>query len=306
MRDGRRLVFVGGPPRSGTTLVQNVLDSHPDILGTPELLHLPEVLRLRARFLDSVDRSFLEFFCDRAGVDRAMYGFMERFLGPVLESCDLTYVSEKTPSNALVFAELHELLPRAKFVFVVRDPRAIVSSMQRIGARARAKGLRTPSYASDTRDAVREVKRHLSAGFAFARSQPGLCFTVRYEDLTTRPADVTRELCDFLELEWSESMLWPEKYPHAGERSLTREGLWYESAEFNRALSPDRNEAWREEFDAGQQIFVTNAFREHAETEQAGYALDLAHLRGLRGLGARMEWASGAVLRRIRRAMTPP
>ena len=304
--DGQRLVFVGGPPRSGTTLVQNVLDSHPEILGTPELLHLPGLLRLRSDFLNSIDRGFLEYFCGPTEVDRATYEFMERMLGPILDSTTARYVSEKTPSNALVFSELHDLLPSARFVFVTRDPRAIVSSMQRVGPRARAKGRTPPRYTTNVPAAVREVNDHLAAGFAFASQRPDRCLTVRYEELTTRPREVTERLCEFLELEWSESMLYPERLPHAGEHALTREGVWYVPDEFKRALTPQRNEAWTFELGRGDQILVTRAFRNCPGLAEAGYGIDLNHLEGTRGLVAEVSWGSGAVLRRIRRQLAPP
>lgn len=44
---GKRYILVGGAPRSGTTLLQNILDSHPDIVGGPEFMHLRDFVELR-------------------------------------------------------------------------------------------------------------------------------------------------------------------------------------------------------------------------------------------------------------------
>ncbi|MGB0109821.1 MAG: sulfotransferase, partial [Terriglobales bacterium] len=41
-----RLIFVGGSPRSGTTLVQRVLDCHPEIYGGPEFDFVPPIVDL--------------------------------------------------------------------------------------------------------------------------------------------------------------------------------------------------------------------------------------------------------------------
>lgn len=299
--DGQRLVFVGGSPRSGTTLVQNVLDSHPEILGTPELLHLPDLIRLRSRMSNSIERGFLEFFCDHSDVDRATYEFVERLLGPIVESASTRYVCEKTPSNVLVFSEIQDLFPAARFVFVIRDPRAIVSSMQRVGNRARARGIKQRRFATDVGAAISQLKDHLEAGFAFASRSPDRCLIVGYEELTTRPRVVTERLCEFLGLEWSESMLYPERFPHSGAHALTREGVWYEPAEFERALSPERNTAWTAELNEGAQIMVTRAFRDYPGLSEAGYRLEMDHLSGTRALGARVSWGSQAVLRRVKR-----
>lgn len=46
---GERLIFTGGAARSGTTLVQNILDSHPDIVGGPEFLHLEDLMAFKKK-----------------------------------------------------------------------------------------------------------------------------------------------------------------------------------------------------------------------------------------------------------------
>lgn len=304
VKEGERLVFVGGPPRSGTTLVQNVLDSHPEILGTPELLHFPDVLKLRALFLGSVRRGFLEFFCESEDVDCAAYAFIDRMLGPVIEESSARYISEKTPGNALVFGQISELLPRARFIFVIRDPRAIVSSMMRIGDRARAKGVSLGVHMESPRAALKEVKNLLRSGFSHASERPGRCCVVKYEDLTTDPETVTRRLCDFLGLEWSESMLYPERHQHLGEEPATREGVWYEPAEFRRALVADRNDAWRKELNAAAQIMVARAFRNDEWMLEAGYSFDSVPA-GLKGIAGRVAWGSGALAHRLRRRLAP-
>lgn len=301
--DGDRLLFVGGPPRSGTTLAHNVLDSHSDILGTPELLHLPDLLHVRSLFLNSVDEKLLEFFCDRPDVDRAMYEFIDRILGPVVAASDACYVSEKTPSNVLIFRDLHELFPGARFVFVIRDPRAIVSSMLAVGERARAKGEGAPGFTRDVRVAVQSVRQHLEAGFDFARSAPDRCFILRFEDLTTRPEEVTRELCDFLRLDWSASMLRPDMVSHTSENALTKTGVWYDQAMFNRKPDPTRIDAWTDKLAPGHQVLVTRAFGHNGGLRGAGYKLKLDHLRGARRLAARASWARAAAGYRVRRAL---
>jgi len=251
--------------------------------------------------LNSIDRGFLEFFCDHSDVDRATYEFVERLLGPIVNSANTRYVCEKTPSNVLVFSEIRDLFPSARFIFVIRDPRAIVSSMQRVGVRARAKGIRSLRYATDVGAAVKEVKDHLEAGFTFASRSPDQCFTVCYEELTTRPREVTERLSEFLGLEWSESMLYPERFPHAGEHALTREGVWYEPADFKRALSPERNTAWTAELNKGVQILVTRAFRNFPGLSEAGYLFEMDHLGGPHALGARVSWGGQAIIRRVKR-----
>ena len=53
--EGERLIFIGGSPRSGTTLIQNILDSHPEIAGGPEF----NLIRYFMKFHHDVD-NFIE------------------------------------------------------------------------------------------------------------------------------------------------------------------------------------------------------------------------------------------------------
>ena len=301
--EGERLIFVGGAPRSGTTLVQNVLDSHPDILGTPELLHLPDLLRVHSQFQDALDRGLLGFFVDEPSLDRATACFLDRLLGPTLAKTEARFLSEKTPSNALVFEQLRRFLPRARFVFVVRDPRANVSSMLRVGQRALAKGEGSPDYTLDVRAAIRAVRQHLKAGFAFARAAPDTCLTLRYEELASRPVETTRALCRFLDLPWEESMISPAGVKHAGEGDITRTGVWYDSHSFNRDPEAGRASAWTRELEPGYQVLVTRAFRGDDRLRQAGDELGLGHLTGGGRIRAMAEWATDGLGYRIRKPL---
>lgn len=111
--DGRQLIFVGGAPRSGTTLVQNMLDSHPEIFGGPEFLHIPEIIELRDRMHHSVSRHLIDQVCSHGQVDAQFRTLIEGFLMPPARQPDIRLISEKTPGNVLVFAELMSLWPRA-------------------------------------------------------------------------------------------------------------------------------------------------------------------------------------------------
>jgi hypothetical protein len=51
-----RLVFVGGSPRSGTTLVQRVLNHHPKVYGGPEFDFIPSIAELYQKFLRGLEK----------------------------------------------------------------------------------------------------------------------------------------------------------------------------------------------------------------------------------------------------------
>ncbi|MEO1139914.1 MAG: sulfotransferase, partial [Pseudomonadota bacterium] len=55
LKNGRGMIFVGGPPRSGTTLLQRIMGAHQDVFAGPEFDFIPtHVFELRKKMLRSI------------------------------------------------------------------------------------------------------------------------------------------------------------------------------------------------------------------------------------------------------------
>ena len=167
---GDRFIFVGGSPRSGTTLVQNILDTHTEICGGPEFLHLPDIVGLRNNLYNLIDRGWITKFCSYNQVDRSICSLIENLLLPLADRQGCQFLSEKTPANVLIFSELMELFPQAMFIHIIRDPRAIIAPMIRVGIRNKEKGWKTQDFTTDVSAAISHVKKCFRAGFAVTAS----------------------------------------------------------------------------------------------------------------------------------------
>ncbi|MBV1906180.1 MAG: sulfotransferase [Pseudomonadales bacterium] len=268
-----RIIFLGGSPRSGTTLVQNMLDSHPDILGGPEFLHLPDIIALRKKLLDSVSRGWIDIICTTEQVDKQISAFIDNVLIPFADAHGAKYVSEKTPENVLVFCELMELYPQSKFVHVVRDPRAIIASLLKVGKKARESNQVPADHAANVLSAIRHVKRSFSAGFDAVHAQPDQVYTLVYEELVKDPAGEMAKLCEFLGITWNEEMLRPGEKKHLGEAAITVNSgqIWYDQATFNSNPNTDSLEKWKTELLPYQTLMVNRAFQSNKELCKLGY-----------------------------------
>jgi hypothetical protein len=135
----RTPVFVLSMPRSGSTLVQRVLAAHPDVETVAEpWIFLPHAYGLReegiaAEYTHPVAvravREFVERFPD--GVD----GYRQALRTFILDLYERAapgpgrYFVDKTPRYHFVVEELFATFPEARFVFLWRNPLAIVASI---------------------------------------------------------------------------------------------------------------------------------------------------------------------------------
>jgi hypothetical protein len=197
-------VIIGGCPRSGTTLLRVMLDSHPHIACGPEnsLLggsFLPE--RLAVAFdLPSADIWRLR----RRARDHAQ--FIELFYSRYAETQGKPRWGDKRPHNIRFLDFILRHFPRAKVIHITRDARDAVCSLRThpkyrlVNGERMLTGIRRP-----LRPCIRMWLRDTAAGMKW-RGHPGYC-EVKYEDLVDRPEVTLRSVCDFIGEPWDAAML---------------------------------------------------------------------------------------------------
>jgi len=277
---GKYFIFIGGAPRSGTTLVQNMLDSHPDILAGPEFMHLPDIIQLRKILLHSIKEGRIDKYCSHRDVDQQICLLIENLLLPLKQKHGKKIISEKTPGNVNVFTDLIELFPESKFLHVVRDPRAIVASMLQVGKRAKKiKGLKLHEFTRSTSAAINYIKKCFANGFDAAQHSSDGVMTILYEKLVNDPVSETKRICDFLKVEWSSKMLTPQNKKHMGEESITKSTVWYNKSSFNRAPETGEIKKWASQLNIIQKAVIFLAFRNDTKLSSLGYSLSFDDLR---------------------------
>lgn len=273
---GDRLIFIAGAPRSGTTLVQNMVDCHPQIYAGPEFGRIPNIIALRRALAGSVKRGRIDDFCNLSDIDEAIGSLIERLLLPAAERNRCRYMCEKTPWNILAFPDLLSILPKARFVHVVRDPRAVVASMLEVGRRSDRLNLPAPDFTRDIGLAVRYVETCFNIGARIQQEEPNRVYVLKFEDWVSDPEVQSRKLCGFIGVDWDQSMLYPADQDHAAEKSLS--GNWYSKEDYRR--NPDNSdlEKWRRSLRPTQVALIDGVFRKHVAVISQGYCFDLNHL----------------------------
>lgn len=105
---------------------------------------------------------------------------------------------EKTPNHALWMSEIVEMLPKARFINILRDGRDVVSSLL---AASRTWAYWAPNNAfRASRIWVRSVE---AAEKAMKKMSPEQFYEVRYEQLLNSPQLVLQNVCRFLDIDWA-------------------------------------------------------------------------------------------------------
>lgn len=209
---GENLVFLIGAPRSGTTWLQRLLATDERVRTGRETdlfdLYVGPQLKAWRRELDESrsGRGPLGLGCYVTESDflAALREYMRRFLEPMVGGLGPDEIFlDKTPSHALFVPEIDELLPRSRFIHIVRDGRDVVASLL---AASRSWGRRWAP--TGPRSATQMWLAHVRAGRA-ARELVGSerYHEIRYEDLFSRPEESLTGVVDYLGLEWSEEDL---------------------------------------------------------------------------------------------------
>jgi len=279
-----RLIFVGGCPRSGTTLVQNMLDSHSDVFGGPEFLHLQDVMDLRKKLQYSISVGWIDLFCSQNDLDHHLRTLIQNLFLPLADRQGCTYMSEKSPMNVLVFSELVEFFPEAHFIHIIRDPRAIVSSMKDVCTRAKQKQVDIPYFTANTSSSIAYTARCFKAGFAAVKKAPDKILTIAYESLVKDPEKESKNMCKFIGLEWHSQMITPKEKKHLGEKAITTNSdeIWYDVKTYYQDPHDNNIEKWKKRLSPIQQVRITRAFKDYEELRAFGYDFSLDSLPRIR------------------------
>jgi hypothetical protein len=186
-------IFVIGSPRSGTTLLRLILDSHPRISCGEETHFLRDLEAIVGRNWGLVQTYGLEreWWLNRI---RTLYA---DFQTEVLARSGKTRWAEKDPTYTLHLPFIEELFPDALYVHLLRDGHDVVASFKdRWG------------YASAARAARTEWARYVDAARALGARLPGDRFLeLRYEELVTDPVSQGQRLFEYLGEPWDPGVL---------------------------------------------------------------------------------------------------
>ena len=196
--DPKAHVFLVGFPRSGTTLLENVLAAHPEVISLEEKDCLAAALKTYLESDVGLER-LARISPGEAVRQRDSYWSAVRSFG--VEPRGRVFI-DKMPLSSVALPLIAKLFPNALVLFARRDPRDVVLSCfrRRFGMNASMYQLLTLQGAAAYYDAVMRLSE------LYRELLPLPLHEVRYESLVEDFEGTARAACDFLGLDWDAQM----------------------------------------------------------------------------------------------------
>jgi hypothetical protein len=278
------IFFIIGRPRSGTTLVRVLFEAHPHVIIPPESPFIIGLYKKYARITfwdekiikDFTEDIFKQRYFDKWLIRRdELYAHLLKEIGEntfqqivrrvclsyksVFEKEEIKLIGDKNPFYSLYADRIHKLFPEAKIIHITRDYRDNYLSLINVNFEVPI----VPLVVYRWKFAWKRMQK-------LKRQNPGLIYSLKYEDLATNPEEIFKELCGFVGLEFDPHVLsFYEKkaeaekaYAGSSEIAIVHKSL------FN-PISTDRMNLWKKEL-TERQIKVADLVAGKTATK-AGY-----------------------------------
>ena len=196
------IIWVGGCPRSGTTLSRAMLDVHPDIRCGEETHIIPLLLDFHANQLAN---PFMKNRLAEAKVTGDVLGdALAAYLLTIIweHGSDAPRLCNKDPMVLNHMEVVNNMFPKSLFVMMIRDGRAVCHSM--ISREVKIGSFDTETYRGCLEDWNKLVEFQYQQCLWIGSDK---CRLQYYEQLVINPEDEMKELLDFLNVDWNESVL---------------------------------------------------------------------------------------------------
>ncbi|MBF0380240.1 MAG: tetratricopeptide repeat protein [Magnetococcales bacterium] len=191
-------IFILGMPRSGTTLIEQILASHDDVYGAGELSFVKHgVLETMSSNL----KNMIPYTVSRLK-DEGLEALGEKYISKIRKiQPDVKFITDKMPDNFLYIGLIRLMLPNAKIIHSVRLAKDTCLSIYRL------KFAHGHPYAYNLKELGEYYRLYADMMNHWHKLFADDIYQCHYEKLTTNQEEESRKLLDYCGIEWSDKCL---------------------------------------------------------------------------------------------------
>ncbi len=183
-------IFIVGMPRSGTTLIEQILSSHSDVFGAGELRFMDQIM-------DDIN------WKHHGNSPHIIQDIRERYYdGLAGLNCNTAVITDKMPANFRWTGFIAQAFPEAKIIHVTRNSAAVCWSNYKLYFPAN--GMR---FSFDQQDVAHYYGLYLDLMKFWHEQFPDRIYDINYEQLTENQLEETQNLLARLGLDWQDAVL---------------------------------------------------------------------------------------------------
>ena len=191
-------IFIIGMPRSGTTLVEQIISSHSKVSGLGELPFVLQIgFKIATGLLEYDSETIIKF---RSDYLEKIKHFSEKNL----------IIIDKMPQNFLYIGLIATSFPEAKILHIKRNPAAVCWANYKQWFKSK-----DLSYSNSIDDIIKYYNLYEDLMNFWKELFNDRIYEVDYESLTVSHEDEIKKLIKYLDLNWEEGCLSPEKNKRA-------------------------------------------------------------------------------------------
>jgi len=191
----KRPIFIVGMPRSGTTLVEQIISSHPLVYGADELSTISKLATSVMEDSSSQAKNGI--------TEKSFLSIRQNYLNSLSNfNINEEIITDKWPLNFQYIGFILKAFPECKIIHLKRDARAVCWSIYKHYFSGNGNG-----WAYNFDDLANFYGSYLDLMSFWHELFPDKIYDINYEKLTTNQKDETKNLLKYCDLDWNDSCL---------------------------------------------------------------------------------------------------
>ena len=217
----KAFLFIVGMPRSGTTLIEQILSNSDDVYGGGEIEIIPKEID---KILSTKNKTLVE--------NRSLNLIRSSYLNYISEKTNKSIIIDKMPYNFQNIGIIKSVFPSSKFIHVFRDPMDNSYSLYKTYF-----SNNNHPFTYDLKNIYNFHKLYQKYISFWKRFHKDIIFDIKYENLIQNPEEHIRKMISFCNLEWDDRFLQPHKNK--------KEVFTASAFQIRKKLNPDSIGIWK-------------------------------------------------------------